>query len=184
MSNINQAAAMPALTQNVQPDDELTSGAEDDADIPDGNVGTVITRIESVFESVADSVSTQEELSIVFSSRRSSRRSLGQHRVEHVHFPGRTLQEARKFGMADSGGLRFAVPDIFLARVLLILQLSHNALVSGTILTKRHIYYQHQDLFEKQTQVDDLVDDIAFTFGINRSDLNIVGNGKCEVATN
>jgi meiotic recombination protein SPO11 len=37
-----------------------------------------------------------------------------------------------------------------------------------------HIYYQHQDLFEKQSQVDELVDDIAFTLGINRADLNIV----------
>lgn len=37
-----------------------------------------------------------------------------------------------------------------------------------------HIFYQHQDLFEKQKEVDDLVDDIAFNLGIGRADLNIV----------
>ena len=37
-----------------------------------------------------------------------------------------------------------------------------------------HIFYQHQDLFEKQREVDDLVDDIAFNLGIGRADLNIV----------
>ena len=37
-----------------------------------------------------------------------------------------------------------------------------------------HIFYQHQDLFEKQREVDDLVDDIAFNLGIGRTDLNIV----------
>lgn len=29
-------------------------------------------------------------------------------------------------------------------------------------------------MFDKQLQVDDLVDDIAFTLGVNRADLNIV----------
>lgn len=54
--------------------------------------------------------------------------------------------------------------------------------MSGTILTKRHIFYQHQDLFERQTQVDDLVDDIAFTLGIGRADLNIVAASKGVLA--
>lgn len=37
-----------------------------------------------------------------------------------------------------------------------------------------HIFYQHQDLFDKQAQVDELVDDLAFTLGVNRADLSIV----------
>jgi DNA topoisomerase VI subunit A len=37
-----------------------------------------------------------------------------------------------------------------------------------------HIFYQHQNLFDKQSQVDDLVDDIAFNMGVSRGDLNIV----------
>lgn len=38
----------------------------------------------------------------------------------------------------------------------------------------RHIYYQHQELFEKQAKVDELVDCLALTLGVNREDLNIV----------
>ncbi|KAJ3542404.1 hypothetical protein NM208_g4107 [Fusarium decemcellulare] len=45
-----------------------------------------------------------------------------------------------------------------------------------------HIFYQHQHLFDKQTQVDDLVDDIAFTLGISRGDLNIVAASKGSLA--
>jgi meiotic recombination protein SPO11 len=45
-----------------------------------------------------------------------------------------------------------------------------------------HIFYQHQDLFEKQREVDELVDDIAFTLGISRGDLNIVAASKGVIA--
>lgn len=41
-----------------------------------------------------------------------------------------------------------------------------------------HIYYQHKELFEKQRVVDELVDDVAFTLGANRDDLNIVCHTK------
>lgn len=80
------------------------------------------------------------------------------------------------------------------ARIVLILQLAHDALVSNTVLTKRSvtsaamlkliqkwltlvfrsIFYQHQDLFETQKVVDQLVDDIAITLNLDRGDLNIV----------
>ncbi|KAI5461601.1 Spo11/DNA topoisomerase VI subunit A [Mariannaea sp. PMI_226] len=125
----------------------------------DPNLGSVITRIESLMESFVNALAACQELSIAL-IRRPSRR-LASPRTENVRFPGKTVQEARKF-----------------ARILLILQLSHDALVSGTILTKRHIFYQHQDLFEKQAQVDELVDDIALTLGIGREDLNIVAASK------
>ncbi|RSL62674.1 hypothetical protein CEP54_005601 [Fusarium duplospermum] len=125
-------------------------------------VGTVVARIENILSQIIDSVSACQELSITFTPRRPAR-SRGQ--PDEVRFPGRNQQEAVKF-----------------ARILLILQLSHDALVSGTILTKRHIFYQHQDLFERQTQVDDLVDDIAFTLGIGRADLNIVAASKGALA--
>ncbi|KAF5021761.1 hypothetical protein F66182_6211 [Fusarium sp. NRRL 66182] len=128
------------------------------------NVGTAVARIESIFAQIVDALSAGQELSIEFSTRRSTRRAANA-RSEQIHFPGRSQQEAVKF-----------------ARVLLILQLSHDALVSGTTLTKRHIFYQHQHLFEKQSQVDDLVDDIAFVLGISRGDLNIVAASKGVLA--
>lgn len=37
-----------------------------------------------------------------------------------------------------------------------------------------HIFYQHQELFEKQSRVDELVDDLALTLGVTRDNLNIV----------
>ncbi|KAI8659798.1 TP6A-N domain-containing protein [Fusarium sp. Ph1] len=163
-------SATPQLTHHVQADEaqRLTAAANDhdNADtntIAGGpNVGIVVARIENILSQIIDSVSACQELSIAFTPRRPAR-SRGQ--PDEVRFPGRNQQEAVKF-----------------ARILLILQLSHDALVSGTILTKRHIFYQHQDLFERQTQVDDLVDDIAFTLGIGRADLNIVAASKGVLA--
>lgn len=40
----------------------------------------------------------------------------------------------------------------------------------------RFVYYQNPELFGNQRYVDQLVDDIAFTFGVNRDALNIVCN--------
>jgi hypothetical protein len=39
-----------------------------------------------------------------------------------------------------------------------------------------HIFYQHQDLFEKQRVVDELVQDLALTLDVSRDDLNIVSS--------
>ncbi|KAH0533284.1 hypothetical protein TsFJ059_001871 [Trichoderma semiorbis] len=51
--------------------------------------------------------------------------------------------------------------------------LAHDALVSGTVLTKRHIFYQHQGLFVRQRTVDELVDNLASALNVRRDDLNI-----------
>lgn len=45
----------------------------------------------------------------------------------------------------------------------------------------RQIYYQHQELFETQRVVDELVDDLAYTLGTDRDDLNIVRRMKYYV---
>lgn len=144
--------------------------------------GTAISRIESLLETVIDSITSAEPMSIQVLSRRSVQSRREQALPTRVHFPGRSLHEAQKF-----------------ARIVLILQLAHDALVSDIVLTKRFvrrtakfyslsrkadigyippfissIFYQHQDLFESQTVVDKLVDDIAITLGLDRSDLNIV----------
>ncbi|KAJ4256725.1 endodeoxyribonuclease [Fusarium torreyae] len=153
-ANSNSSASTQVDNQNT----------DTNTTISNPNVGTVVARIEGILAQIIDALSAGQELSIAFSTRRSSRRDANA-QPEHVHFPGRNQQEAIKF-----------------ARILLILQLSHDALVSGTILTKRHIFYQHQDLFEKQSQVDELVDDLAFTLGISRGDLNIVAASKGVLA--
>lgn len=74
--------------------------------------------------------------------------------------------------------------------LLRILELVHGGLLDNTIMTKRYriavhvasllltydrdIYYRHPDLFTKQTVVDRYVDDLAYTLGITRSQLNVV----------
>lgn len=55
-------------------------------------------------------------------------------------------------------------------------------MVSNEILTKRHIFYQNQELFGTQARVDELVDCLALTLGVGREDLNIVATSKGLVA--
>ncbi|RFU79278.1 meiotic recombination rec12 [Trichoderma arundinaceum] len=119
------------------------------------SAGAVISRMESILETILDCISEGKELSIDFVSR-----SLG-HSPQKVQFPGKNAQEATKF-----------------TRILLILQLAHDALVSGITLTKRHIFYQHQELFATQRTVDELVDNLAIALGVHRDDLNIVASSK------
>ncbi|KAI3552200.1 type IIB DNA topoisomerase [Colletotrichum abscissum] len=59
-----------------------------------------------------------------------------------------------------------------------IMQLSLSALTEGRLITKRNIYYQDTDLFKRQSIVDNLVDDLAFTLGLGREDLGIVAASK------
>lgn len=47
-------------------------------------------------------------------------------------------------------------------------------LFSYPLTTCRNIYYQNPQLFQSQDYVDRLVDDIAYSFGVGRSALNIV----------
>ncbi|KAF4340633.1 meiotic recombination rec12 [Fusarium beomiforme] len=167
-TEVARSIAIPRLTRSRQANHSSSAAANGNTDtntiINNPNAGMVVTRIEDILGQIIEALAAGQELSIPFSARRLSRRAANA-QPEEVHFPGRNQQEAVKF-----------------ARILLILQLSHDALVSGTILTKRHIFYQHQDLFEKQGQVDDLVDDIAFTLGVGRGDLNIVAASKGVLA--
>ncbi|KAK6453036.1 hypothetical protein FP744_10009288 [Trichoderma asperellum] len=119
------------------------------------SAGAVISRIESILESVLDCVAEGKELLIDFATGREGQTT------QKIHFPGKCLREATKF-----------------ARILLILQLAHDALVSGIVLTKRHIFYQHQELFGSQRTVDKLVDSLALALGIHRDELNIVASSK------
>jgi hypothetical protein len=56
-----------------------------------GQLGSVITRIEAIIESIFDALSENRALSIPFQSRRSTGQSTS------VSFPGRTGAEAKKF---------------------------------------------------------------------------------------
>ncbi|TLD25383.1 hypothetical protein PspLS_05403 [Pyricularia sp. CBS 133598] len=117
---------------------------------------TVISQIEAIFESITADIQQGREFTIPYCRVRGTRDS-----NSRLRFPGRSVSEARSF-----------------ARVLCILEMAHQALVTGNIVTKRNIFYQAKDLFRNQAVVDRLVDDVAFTLGVGRHSLNITAAGK------
>ncbi|KAJ7079077.1 Spo11/DNA topoisomerase VI subunit A [Mycena belliarum] len=64
------------------------------------------------------------------------------------------------------------------ARMFKVLDLMHEAVVDGVPATKRDIYYKDVPLFKTQKVVDDLVDDLAATFELERADLNVRATSK------
>ncbi|KAL9063181.1 MAG: hypothetical protein Q9157_008364 [Trypethelium eluteriae] len=66
--------------------------------------------------------------------------------------------------------------------VFRILEMVHDALVNNILITKRDIYYHDPNLFTKQEIVDRYVDDIAYTFEVPRSLLNVRATAKGLVA--
>jgi DNA topoisomerase VI subunit A len=55
------------------------------------------------------------------------------------------------------------------------------ALVTSPMLTyTRDMYYRDPELFMRQAVVDRYVDDLAYTFGVGRDALNVVGTHRCE----
>ncbi|KAK3325991.1 Spo11/DNA topoisomerase VI subunit A [Apodospora peruviana] len=98
---------------------------------------------------------------------------------------------------------------LLLEALFRILELVHEALLSGNLITKRfdivwclisqmimhntledqadfvahrNIYYQNIELFKSQSMVDNMVDNLALTLGVGRGDLNIVATAKGLIA--
>ncbi|KAK4122232.1 DNA topoisomerase IV, alpha subunit [Parathielavia appendiculata] len=127
-----------------------------------------LSRIENLLESIVDAVSSGNELVIPYKTPRSSQNGTNaaasqsdDRQADVVRFPGRTVQEAKKF-----------------EALFRIIEMSHEALLSGSFVTKRNIYYQNPDLFKSQSVVDDMVDNLALSLGVGREDLNIVAAAK------
>ncbi|KZV66886.1 DNA topoisomerase IV, alpha subunit [Peniophora sp. CONT] len=59
-----------------------------------------------------------------------------------------------------------------------VLNVAHESLVTDLPTTKRDMFYQDVGLFGSQREVDQLTDDLAATFQLDRSDLNIRASGK------
>ncbi|KAK0618970.1 Spo11/DNA topoisomerase VI subunit A [Immersiella caudata] len=131
---------------------------------PSGRHGGALSQIEEMFETIVDSLAIGEELTIPYRAARSGGDPSSQsqdRRSEYVRFPGRNIHEAQRF-----------------EAIFRILELSHEALLSGNLITKRNIYYQNIDLYKSQGMVDELVDNIAYTLGVGREDLNIVAAAR------
>ncbi|ROW01847.1 hypothetical protein VMCG_05505 [Cytospora schulzeri] len=123
--------------------------------------GLVISSIEETFASMVDNLAGGgDSMSIPYRSRSSPQRTQGV-----LRFPGSSVQEATKF-----------------TRMMRIMEFARDALVSGRLVTKRNVYYQNPELFKSQGNVDQLVDDLAFTLRVGRDALNIVAASKGLIA--
>ncbi|TEB37278.1 DNA topoisomerase IV, alpha subunit [Coprinellus micaceus] len=69
-----------------------------------------------------------------------------------------------------------------LAQLFNVLDVTHEALLTGIPTTKRDVFYKDVGQFGSQGVVDQLVDDIAATWDLQRSDLNIRAASKGLVA--
>ncbi|KAK1996332.1 type IIB DNA topoisomerase [Colletotrichum falcatum] len=142
-----------------------------DHDPQQNTTGAAIAKLQDILVSARESLRRNEEMSIPYRPRPSSASrspadpARSRTPRSAVRFPGRTVHEATKF-----------------SRLMRILQMSLSALIAGHTITKRSIYYQDENLFKKQSVVDNLVDDLAYTLGLGREDLGIVATGKGLVA--
>ncbi|KAK7740899.1 endodeoxyribonuclease [Cytospora paraplurivora] len=139
--------------------------------------GLVISKIEDIFTSMIDTLADGSgSLSIPYCSRNSPQQPLGA-----LRFPGNSVQEATKFSQLVLQlcqpfpiHLKLTAVAKLAARMIRIMELAREALVSGHLITKRNIYYQNPDLFNNQGNVDQLVDDLAYT---------LRGKGYADLAT-
>ncbi|KAB8304012.1 hypothetical protein EYC80_005362 [Monilinia laxa] len=135
--------------------------------------GHAISRIEEICEAMTDCIiGRKKQFSICLRSRNLNTKHKAKDNKESsssksitVQFPNSSPREAWKF-----------------SALLRILELSHEALVTGNIITKRDMYYRDPELFTKQVIVDRFVDDIAYTLGLKRDALNVMAAAKGLVA--
>ncbi|KAK0490476.1 Spo11/DNA topoisomerase VI subunit A [Armillaria novae-zelandiae] len=64
------------------------------------------------------------------------------------------------------------------AQLFHVLDSMHESVISGVPVTKRDIYYKDVSLLKTQRVVDNLVDDLAATFDLERSQLNVRATSK------
>ncbi|GAA5984066.1 hypothetical protein JCM10908_006034 [Rhodotorula pacifica] len=84
------------------------------------------------------------------------------------------IKYPRKYGKGEGARLGGRELAIFLRVVQILLE----GLRLGIVSTKRDIYYRDVQLFGKQQVVDTMIEDIAATLRVRRSDLNIVATSK------
>ena len=112
-------------------------------------VGAVICKIEDIFESLADCVLDGKKEMIIELKTRKKRGNqgrdavdgtitdLGEGKVTSVKFPSRSPQEAWKFGKSWKWKWKDSFLIMWTAALLRILELSHEALATGTVVMKR-----------------------------------------------
>ncbi|KEQ86509.1 DNA topoisomerase IV, alpha subunit [Aureobasidium pullulans EXF-150] len=124
----------------------------------------VIAQIEAVFETVADALLNERaDITVSLAAHSTSSQDDPSTRGPKATFtfPGKNASDAWRFSV-----------------VIRILELIHESLSDGVILTKRDLYYRDPALFGKQATVDRYVDQIAAAFAVPRSSLNVTAGVK------
>lgn len=130
--------------------DVLTARSKDQPRLT-GPGPSVVQRIESVFEEIADSLlSEKDRLSITLKTRpkESTHQLVTSNRVvkeRRICFPGKTAEEAWRFSTCDSNS-SLGLTDIHSAVVTRILQLIHQGLRDNVTLSKRYRAGRHRKL--------------------------------------
>ncbi|KAG8160814.1 hypothetical protein KVR01_009078 [Diaporthe batatas] len=114
----------------------------------------IVSKIEEIFAKMIDVLAEGGDTLVI--PYRSGRSQAGE---GVLRFPGSTVNEAIKF-----------------TRMMRIMELAREALMSDRIISKRNIYYQDPDLFVNQRNVDALVDSLALTLGVAASKGLIAGS--------
>ncbi|BGP48432.1 endodeoxyribonuclease [Rhodotorula kratochvilovae] len=92
--------------------------------------------------------------------------------------PATTTTQAIKFPRRYGHGGNLRLGGRELACLLKVIEFILDGLKTGVVCTKRDLYYRDVGLFVKQYIVDSLIDDIAATLQVRRSELNVVATAK------
>jgi meiotic recombination protein SPO11 len=142
----NQLATLPQENQTDSPD--ISQGARRNNNF---QAGEVITKIEDIFESLLDCIINEKKCLVLHikSRAKSGRqtidattgviRNVGNIETKEITFPGKNQKEAWKFSKCFWGSTKgWPILTLnFIAALLRILELSHEALVTGIVTTKR-----------------------------------------------
>jgi meiotic recombination protein SPO11 len=108
-----------------------------------------LARIEDLLESIVDAISNGTELIIPFRTARSLQNGANapasqrdERQADVVRFPGRTVQEVKRFGTSSGTGtcreyVELTNPGVVAEALFRIIEMSHEALLSGKVVTKR-----------------------------------------------
>ena len=159
----------------------------------------IIAKIEAIFENITDSLLREDELIIPLRCKKSQSTALDELETEpctkltKVSFPAKTPQEEWRFSTQKSASRGLAVANMISsctapyprAHTPSVVQQCHrlqevHLSFCSSIPTStdpwlcRNIYYKNPALFKSQHVVNRYVDILAYTFGVQRADLNVV----------
>ncbi|KAK0498241.1 DNA topoisomerase IV alpha subunit [Armillaria luteobubalina] len=128
-----------------------------------------LQQLDQVFDSDDDEGPSEDDSPKIKSSiirlqlfDRSKRTRLGTTDTKYLSYPRKcTTGSARPF-----------------AQLFHVLDSMHESVISSVPITKRDIYYKDVPLLKTQRAVDNLVDDLAATFDLERSQLNVRATSK------